>query len=53
MGPKERKTITMESVITGDAEFFDDVGEIIEIVEKDFTLKPTMESYPLRSHSSD
>lgn len=29
------------------AEFFDDVGEIIEIVEKDFTLKPTMESYPL------
>ena len=35
------------------AEIFEDVGKIIEIVEKDFALKPTMESYPLQSHSSD
>ena len=28
-------------------------GEIIEIVEKDFALKPTMESDPLQSPSSD
>ena len=34
-------------------EFLRDVGKVIETVEKDFALKPTMESDPLQSHSSD
>ena len=44
---------SLKKCIYSHTEYLNDVGDVIETVEKDFVLKPTMESYPLQSHSSD